>query len=205
MSKGKKKKRSIKLGINSKDVKCISLIATLMIAPIVIFIISVANMDRYSFVNVEFFPLWYVALALGVLAGFLFVIKFVGKNHGVWAKIGAFLIIAGITAFGVGSVLAHLNHWFDSSEPVRYEVVIEDRDYDSGGRYGSSKYEFTFTLNGETYDVNVPRSDYRNYKEGDTYVVEYHEGAFGEPYFISVGWSKDPPKLPPSAQEPIEE
>ena len=132
-----------------------------------------------------------MALALGVVAGFLFVIKFVGKNHGVWAKIGAFLIIAGITAFGVGSVLAHLNHWFDSSEPVRYEVVIEDKDYDAGGRYSSSKCEFTVTVNGDTFDVVVPWSDYKHYNEGDIYIVEYHEGAFGEPYYIGGGWLND--------------
>jgi hypothetical protein len=204
MAKGKKKKRSVKLEINSKDVICISLIATLMIAPLVIFIISVLNMDRYSFVNVEFFPLWYVALALGVVAGFVFVIKLVGKEQGIWAKIGAFAIIAGITWLGSGSVIAHLNHWFDTSEPVRYEVVIEDRDR-INRRKSRDRYEFTFTVNGDTFDVDVPWSDYRNYKEGDTYVVEYHEGAFGEPYFMSVGWSKYLPELPPPAQEPIEE
>ena len=173
--------------------------------PIFIFIISIRYVYRYSFVNVFLFPLWYVALVLGVVAGLLFVFKLVGKEHGIWKRIGVFVIIALTMFVSIGNVFAHLNHWFDTSEPIRYEVVVEDRDFDPGNRYSRTKYEFDFILNGETYDVNVPWSDYRNYKEGDTYVVEYHEGAFGEPYFMSVGWSKDPPELPPSAQEPIEE
>ena len=205
MSKGKNKKRSIKLGVSTKDAKAVGLIATLMLAPLVLFGISIYNVHRYSFINGVIFPLWYVALALGIVAGLLFSIKFVGKEHGFWKRLGAFAIITGITWLGSGSVIAHLNHWFDTSEPIRYEVVIEDRDFDTGNRYSRTKYEFDFILNGETFDVNVPWSDYKNYKEGDTYVVEYHEGAFGEPYFMSVGWSKDPPELPPAAQEPIEE
>lgn len=180
-------------------------IAALVLVLVILVAFFIHGLDRYSFVNVDLFPLWYVALAIGIVSGLLFSIKLVGKEHGIRKRIGAFVIIA-LTMFGIiGNVFAHLNHWFDTSEPIRYEVVVEDRDFDLGNRYSRTKYEFDFILNGETYDVNVPWSDYRNYKEGDTYVVEYHEGAFGVPYFMSVGWSKDPPELPSSAQEPIEE
>ena len=205
MSKGKKKKRSVDLDKKRRETKKLNWLLAVIMVPIFIFIISIRYVYRYSFVNVFLFPLWYVALALGIVAGLLFSIKFVGKEHGFWKRLGAFAIITGITWLGSGSVIAHLNHWFDTSEPIRYEVVIEDRDFDTRNRYSRTKYEFDFILNGETYDVNVPRSDYKNYREGDTYVVEYHEGAFGVPYFMSAGWSKDPPELPPSAQEPIEE
>ena len=205
MAKRKKKKRSVDLDKKRRETKKLNRLLAVIMVPIFIFIISIHYVYRYSFVNVFLFPFWYVTLVLGVVAGLLFVFKLVGKEHGIWKRIGVFAIVSFITFGGLGCVLAHLNHWFDTSEPVRYEVVIEDTDYDAGGKYGTSKCEFTFTLNGETFDVNVPWSDYRNYKEGDTYVVEYHEGAFGEPYFMSVGWSKDPPELPPSAQEPIEE
>lgn len=216
MSKGKKKKnpensdtrkremeryeRELKRELISKVV----LMSVLAFAPLILFIVFFSGLDRYTFVNVEFFPLWYVALALGVVYGLLFVIYMVGKEHGIWKKILVFAVMTAIACLGFGSLFAHLNHWFDTSEPIRYEVVIEDKD-EIRRRKSLDRYEFTFTLNGETFDVNVPWSDYRNYKEGDTYVVEYHEGAFGEPYFMSVGWSKYLPELPPPAQEPIEE
>lgn len=192
MSKGKKRKRPVNLHKKRCEAIKVKWTVTVLLVPIVIFAFSIMNVYRYSFVNGVLFPLWYLALALSVVAGLFFGIKFIGKEHGIWIRIGVFAIVAFITFGGVGSLLAHLNHWFDTDEPVRYEIVIEDTDYDIGGRYTSTKCEFTFTLNGETYDVNVPQSDYRNYKEGDIYVVEYHEGAFGEPYFMSAGWSKDP-------------
>lgn len=179
-------------------------IAALVLVPLMLVIVFLYGLDRYTFVNVNFFPLWYVALALGAVDGLLFVINLVGKELGIWKRILVFAVMTAITCLGFGSLFAHLNHWFDTSEPIRYEVVIEDRDR-INRRKSLDRYEFTFTLNGETFDVDVPWSDYRNYKEGDTYVVEYHEGAFGEPYFMSIGWSKDLPKLPPSAQVPIEE
>ena len=191
MANRKKRKRSVDLDKKRRETQKTNRLLTFLMVPIVIFTISIANVHRYSFVNVDLFPFWYVALLIGVAAGLLFCVKLVSKEHGIWKRIGTFVIIAFIASGGVGSVLAHLNHWFDSSEPVRYEVVIEDKDYDAGGRYSSSKCEFTVTVNGDTFDVVVPWSDYKHYNEGDIYIVEYHEGAFGEPYYIGGGWLND--------------
>ena len=188
MAKNKKKKRSVKLGKNAKEVKVVAvLIATLLLAPMVIFALSIRYVDIYTFVNVDLFPLWYVALAIGAVAGVLFCMKFATKEHGIWKRIGLFAIISFIFFVGLGSVFAHLNHWFDTSKPVRYEVVIEDKDR-RNRRKSRDRYEFTVTVNGDTFDVNVSWRDYKHYNEGDVYVIEYREGAFGEPYYIGVGW-----------------
>ena len=64
-------------------------------------------------------------------------------------------------------------------------VVIEDKE--SHHSKHSRSYEFTVTAQGDTFDIDVPRSHYYTFDEGDLYVIEYREGAFGEPYYIAVG------------------
>ncbi len=141
-----------------------------------------SGLTKYSFVNGVLFPLWYVALGLGVMAGaFCFLIPFSIKD-----KIISFFIAAFLVFFVIGIALTHLNHVFDSGEPVRYTTVIEDKSINFRRKL-PDEYEFTVTVNGDTFDINVPYSHYRKYKEGDLYVIEYHEGAFNEPYYVAVG------------------
>lgn len=148
-------------------------------------VVSVATWDRYAFAEIDFFPLWYVALALGLLCGWLFVLKVMGKEHGLGKRIGMLLLMSLIMFFVAGTVLAHLNHFFDTSQPKQFVVVIEDKE--SRHRKHSSHHEFTVTARGDTFDIEVPRSHYAFYEVGDSYVIEYREGAFGEPYYIAVG------------------
>ena len=146
---------------------------------------SVATWERYAFAEIALFPLWYVALALGLLCGWLFVAKLMEKGHSAGKQIGAFLISSALCFFAAGATLAHLNHWFDSSQPKQFVVVIEDKE-SHFSKYSRS-YEFTVTAQGDTFDIEVPRRHYFHYEEGDLYVVEYREGALGEPYYIAVG------------------
>ena len=148
-------------------------------------VISVATWDRYAFAEIDFFPLWYVALALGLLCGWLFVAKLMEKGHSIGKQIGAFLIISALCFFAAGATLAHLNHWFDRSQPKQFVVVIEDKEYRHSKH--SSHHKFTVTAQGDTFDIEVPRSHYAYYEVGDSYVIEYREGAFGEPYYMAVG------------------
>lgn len=148
-------------------------------------VISVATWDRYAFAETDLFPLWYVALALGLLCGWLFVAKLMEKGHSTGKQIGMFLLMSLIMFFVAGTVLAHLNHFFDTSQPKQFVVVIEDKEYRH--RKHSRHHEFTVTAQGDTFDIEVPRSHYYTFDEGDLYVIEYREGALGEPYYIAVG------------------
>ena len=155
---------------------------------------SVATWERYAFAEIALFPLWYVALALGLLCGWLFVAKLMEKGLSIGKQIGTFLIISALCFFAAGATLAHLNHWFDSSQPKQFVVVIEDKE--SRHRKHSSHHEFTVTAQGDTFDIEVPRSHYAYYEVGDSYVIEYREGAFGEPYYIAVGGVTENPETP---------
>ena len=149
-------------------------------------VFSVATWERYAFAEIGLFPLWYVALALGLLCGWLFVAKLMEKGHSAGKQIGAFLISSALCFFAAGATLAHLNHWFDSSQPRQFVVVIEDKEYRLGRR-ASKHYEFTVTAQGDTFDIEVPDKHYEAFDVGDHYVIEYREGAFGEPYYVAVG------------------
>lgn len=161
----------------------VTVTVTLLVLAVSVF--SVATWDRYAFAEIALFPLWYVALALGLLCGWLFVAKLMEKGLSIGKQIGAFLIISALCFFAAGATLAHLNHWFDSSQPRQFVVVIEDKE--SRHRKHSSHHEFTVTARGDTFDIEVPRSHYAYYEVGDSYVIEYREGAFGEPYYVAVG------------------
>ena len=147
---------------------------------------SVATWERYAFAEIVLFPLWYVALALGLLCGWLFVAKLMEKGHSAGKRIGTFFLISVLCFFAAGATLAHLNHLLDPSDPIRYTVTIQDTEYRAGGK-GPSHYEFTVTVQGDTFDIDVPRKHYYTFDEGDLYVIEYREGAFDEPYYIAVG------------------
>ena len=149
-------------------------------------VISVATFQRYAFVEAFLFPLWYVALGVGALCGGLFVCKLMDGERSIGKRIGMFLLVSILACFTAGSMLAHANHLLDPSEPVRYTVVIEDKEYRAGGR-GPSHREFTVTARGDTFDIDVPRKHYKTFEVGDLYVIEYREGAFGEPYYLPVG------------------
>ena len=161
----------------------VTVTVTLLILAVSVF--SVATWERYAFAEIALFPLWYVALPLGLLCGWLFVAKLMEKGHSAGKQIGAFLISSALCFFAAGATLAHLNHWFDRSQPKQFVVVIEDKEYRHSKH--SSHHKFTVTAQGDTFDIEVPRSHYAYYEVGDSYVIEYREGAFGEPYYIAVG------------------
>ena len=158
---------------------------TVTLLVLAIGVISVATWDRYAFAETDLFPLWYVALGVGILGGGLFVLKFVGKEHGTAKRVGTFLLMSLLCFFAAGTMLAHVNHLFDQSEPVRYTVVIEDKEYRASGK--SRHREFTVTARGDTFDIDVSRRHYKAFDVGDFFVIEYREGALGEPYYMAVG------------------
>lgn len=159
---------------------------------IVVFLCLLHGALKYTYVS-TFFPFWPVALCVGLLCGVLFSVMFFVKERRIGKSFGIFILLTVMSFVATVGVIEHLNHAFDSGNPQRYAVVIEDKTSHKRGKhhglYSSlwREYEFTLTVNGDTFDINVPRSHYRKYEEGDLYVVEYHEGAFNEPYFLAVG------------------
>lgn len=167
-----------------RDASLGTVVAILVICAVCV--ISVVTFQRYAFVDAFLFPLWYVALGVGILCGGLFVRWLMKGERSMGKRIGMFLLITILAGFTAGSLLAHANHLFDPSEPVRYTVMIEDKAYRAGGR-GSDYREFTVTARGKTFDIRVPRKHYKTFEVGDFYVIEYREGALGEPYYLPAG------------------
>lgn len=165
---------------------------TVTLLVLAVSVVSVATWDRYAFAEINLFPLWYVALALGLLCGVLFVAKVMEKGHSTGKQIGMLLLISLLMFFVAGTVLAHLNHFFDTSQPKQFVVVIEDKEYRH--RKHSSHHKFTVTAQEDTFDIEVPRSHYAYYEVGDSYVIEYREGALGEPYYMAVGGVTENPE-----------
>ena len=184
------KKKLSKKKREQRKIAAITLIVVLFAILMVWFFISPR---RYNFVGVVFFPLWYVALALGVIAAIVFVWVFLKKipskeKSGRRAVIGLSLVVVLIVFLVFGTIFAHLNHIFDQNESERYVVVIEHQHYHVGtGRYSIGNWEFRVTIDGKTQEIDVPRLHAYQFQEGDLYVVEYHKGAFNEPYYIGVG------------------
>ena len=155
---------------------------------------SVATWERYAFAETDLFPLWYVALAPGLLCGWLFVAKLMEKGHSAGKRIGTFFLFSVLFFFAAGATLAQLNHWLDSSQPKQFVVVIEDKE--SHFSMYSHSYEFTVTAQGDTFDIEVPDKHYAALDVGDHYVIEYREGALGEPYYMAVGGVTENPETP---------
>lgn len=167
---------------------------TVFLLILVVGVFSVATWERYAFAEIALFPLWYVALPLGLLCGWLFVAKLMKKGLSIGKQIGAFLIISALCFFAAGATLANLNHWFDSSQPRQFVVVIEDKE-SHFSKYSRS-YEFTVTAQGDTFDIEVPYKHYEALDVGNHYVIEYREGALGEPYYMAVGGVTENPETP---------
>ena len=141
----------------------------------------------YHFVDTILFPHWPLALCLGALIGALITLWL--KSTEKQENVKLFVIMTLLSILFAGAVIAHLNHYLDPNEPVMHTVVIEDKDYERRRRksFLPGSYEFTVTVDGKTFDINVPSEHYQSCQTGDLYVIEYHTGAFDEPYYIAAG------------------
>ena len=188
MAKKKKKlskKKCIKKKGANKEILQISILLVYLLTLPWLFV----SFRRYEFVH-NGLPFWQISFVLAPVAvGVFLVSKFAKKilcDRGKGAVIGLALIVALFAFMTTMTYVSHLNHIFDFNEPERYVVVIEDKNYE-GGPKSFGYHEFGVTINGETEDITVPRLHAYQFHEGDLYVVEYHKGAFNEPYYIGVG------------------
>lgn len=126
------------------------------------------------------------AIVLGIVIGAVNT-AFQWKERKVWESILQFILVGVLSAAVLFGVLSHANYTFDLNEPEEYIVVIEDTDRNTSRKRRNS-YEFIVTVEGQTYDVKVPRDDYYAYEIGDTYRVYRYTGAFGKPFYIAEGF-----------------
>ena len=183
MAKGKSKKRRQTLTVAER---IFLVILTCVVIGIFVMVFLTWLLSNYHYADVFLFPLWYAALGLGVLSGVLFTLIFGSGLESAGKKIGVALMVTFLVFWSVGVSCAHLNHILDFHEPVEYTAVIEDKHYHKSRRT-PTRYNFTLTVQGDTFTITVPKSDYDSLEEGDLYVVAYHKGAFNEPYYIAVG------------------
>ena len=126
-------------------------------------------------------PYWYIGLILGVIVGVAVVLKFF-KKSGFLACLGVFALTTFLCFATVWITTDNLNYGLDFSEPQMCVGEIEKKDLDYNRRYPDT-YEFKFTLNGDSFYLDVPRSVYIKYDVGDEFAFYLHKGALGEPFY----------------------
>lgn len=130
-------------------------------------------------------------LISGAIAGIIFGVigiiltrnKSVFENdHGYrWEVLLVFLIITPIAMFVLLNVM---NYSLDFSEPTTCEVEISDLDVRAGYRQ-ITQYKVYFEMDGETYEVGVPKHDFYSFHIGDRVEVNLYKGFFNEPYLVN--------------------
>ena len=147
--------------------------------------ISLSLADRYTFLSggIPFlFPSLLIGLPLGILCT-VGVIRIGGTKKNFWSTVVPFALLS-LTLCGIIlSFALNLNCLFDTSEPQKLTVVIEDKEFDSS--YRSADRKFIFTYEGKEYSIEVPWSVYNRYEEGDLFEIELRQGAFHRPFFIA--------------------
>ena len=102
------------------------------------------------------------------------------KNDTKAGKI-AIVFLAIMASFALSwSIFYHLNFALDTSEPVKCEEKIIEKDTSGGKR---TNYYFYVEIDGEERRIEVPRSIYRQYEEGDTLEIFLYDGAFDDPFY----------------------
>lgn len=152
-----------------------------------ILLISMLRVFNYTFPETSTTPFLIPSAIFGVAVSVFLLVKYFWKDQKFWGRVGTFFLIWLLSAFFMLSVLLHTNYVFDFSTPKEYTVVIEETDWEPNRR-GPNSYDFKVTIDGETYDIDVPRRDYKQYRPGDTYRIYRYEGALGKPFYIASGW-----------------
>lgn len=179
MAKARPNKYRIKKQ-KDKNFKTFIFIFLLCIAVYVaLFITSI----QYEFIDGDNLPFLLFALIAGTAAGVLLTLLWLRKFLKVGQLIGSCLLISFFAAILFYSLSVHANFLFDPTPTQSYSVVIEEKERDRHKKW--TEYEFTFTIDGKQRDLNVSPFEYAKYKAGDTYIVDYHQGAFGVPFYRS--------------------
>lgn len=147
------------------------------------FIVLSRSAYDYTFLSGGFLPFWEISLVFGAVVGviaFLWLRKTMQKTSLQLALAAIALILS---AFVFSLVITHLNYALDYSEPEEYRSIIEDKDY-TRRRKRADTYEFTVTVDGKQYDIDVPGTVYNSYDVGDRFNFKKYKGFFGKEFFM---------------------
>lgn len=137
----------------------------------------------YTFLSGGFLPFWEISLILGAIVGVIVFFWFRRTMQKTSLQLALAAIALILSAFVFSLVITHLNYALDYSEPEEYRSIIEDKDY-TRRRKDADSYEFTVTVDGEQYDIEVPPSVYKNYDVGDRFNFKKYKGFFGKEFFM---------------------
>lgn len=141
--------------------------------------------DRGTYVGNGALILFLISLALSAVLSVILLAKVLPMIKGIGVKIVAFLLSVFFLSLMTSLLSMTANYALDFHEPVSYDVVIEEKKYERGGRKTPGHYEFGVVVNGEEIEVKIPVSHYNAYEVGDTYTIYYYQGAFGVPFYIA--------------------
>ena len=149
----------------------------------IVAILLIFDARYYCFLN-GYPPLFLViSLILGIAIGIGVTIS-KHKNEPSPPKVPLSLIIGCLLATVACYILIlHANYVLDFSEPEQVATVIEDKKH-VNRRKGADSYKFTITVDGKTEQIEVTSHVYNNYKEGDSYIIEKHQGAFDSTFYL---------------------
>ena len=144
--------------------------------------ISMGN--AYTFFKEPFYPFWKLSLILGLVVGILVTVVWVWKHVGLWLRLGSILALSLVAFFLMLTLICHLNLLLDFSPPAEHQTVIAGKN-EHDNRDSANTYFFEFSVNGETFELEVGMLEYMLHDEGDTYTYYEYKGAFGKPFYIA--------------------
>jgi MFS family permease len=165
------------------------------------FIVLLRSAYGYTFLSGGFLPFWEISLILGAIVGviaFLWLRRAIQKTmqkistlrrtkQEILLELAMQLVFAVLpfilSTFVFSFIITHLNYALDYSEPEEYRAIIEDKDY-TRRRKDADSYEFTVTVDGKQYDIDVPSSVYNSYDVGDRFNFKKYKGFFGKEFFM---------------------
>jgi hypothetical protein len=94
------------------------------------------------------------------------------------------VLVTLISALFIMITVCHLNYLLDLQPPTEIHAVIEDKEI-THHRKSPDSYEFELTVDGESFDLEVGKREYKRYEVGDTYTFKEYKGAFGKPFYVA--------------------
>lgn len=140
------------------------------------------TVSAYSFYREPFLPFWKPSLILGLAVGIFVTVKWVWKGTGWGGRIGSMVVCVAIVFLVSCIPLCHLNYLLDFEPPTEKQAVIEEKHVHRNAKSLDS-YEFELTVDGESFDLEVGKREYKRYEVGDTYTFKEYKGAFGKPFY----------------------
>ncbi len=142
------------------------------------------TVSAYSFYKEPFTPFWEICLALGLAVGVFVTAKWFWKGTGWGGRLGSLVLCTVLVFFLCCISLCHLNYLLDFEPPTEKQAVIEEKHVHRNAKSLDS-YEFELTVDGESFDLEVGKREYKRYEVGDTYTFKEYKGAFGKPFYIA--------------------